>query len=111
MPVVAEINRNVPIRMNEGAGSLSILDLKSAKKYHLTSLDEFKEMIHSKAVTMVIFSDSYIHYFGKNSQQRDEVVREIKINYNLIKEFPINYLADSTSIHPLYIYRLPKTSL
>ncbi len=108
LPVVAEINRSVPIRMNEGAGSLSILDTQSAQKYHLTSLEEFKDMIHNKRIAMIIYNDSYTHYFGRTELQRLEILNEIKKNYSLIKEFSESNLSDGARTKSLYLYSLSK---
>jgi membrane protein CcdC involved in cytochrome C biogenesis len=108
IPAVAEINREVPLYFNEGPGSISLLDTKSANQHFMTSLPQLHEIIDEKKVPMIVFSDSFVHYFGRNENDRQEMLALIRKNYVLIKEFPNYHLADGSKARTLYIYSLPK---
>lgn len=107
LPAVTELNRNIPKDLNEGAGSISIMDEKSSYKYHLTNIAMFQRMIKEKKVTLIIFPTTARYYFGVNESERNETIKLIQANYSLTQSFPEFNKIDGSKAEALDIYRLP----
>ena len=105
LPAVANINRQVPLNMNEGQGSLTIRDDLFAAKFHLTTIPQLQKMISKKQTKLIVFTDTFIYYFGQNENERQETLKLIKENYSLVKEFPEFKLVDGSNAQSLMIYK------
>ena len=106
MPVVAAINRNVPLTMNEGPGSISIIDSYQSEKWHLTSHEMLKNMIANKQIKFIILINKSKYYFGKNDFERNEIMNVILENYKLFKIFDEFGQMTGPNSETLYIYSI-----
>src|SRR3990167_170261 len=80
LPAVANIDRKTPLVLNEGQGSITILDDNFARKFHLTSRGMLHELISTRRVKLIVFTDTFIYYFGVNDQERQETLKLINQN-------------------------------
>ena len=106
MPVVAAINRNVPLTMNEGPGSISIIDSYQSEKWHLTSHEMLKNIIANKQIKFIILINKSKYYFGKNDFERNEIMNVILENYKLFKIFDEFGQMTGPNSETLYIYSI-----
>ena len=105
LPAVANIDRKTPLVLNEGQGSITILDDNFARKFHLTSRGMLHELISTRRVKLIVFTDTFIYYFGVNDQERQETLKLITQNYVLAKEFTDFKSIDGSKAKSLMIYK------
>ncbi len=109
LPVVAQIDRQVPLTMNEGPASISILSDSEAEKWHLTTINQLQNMIRQKSVKLIVLTDNSSYYFGGNDNEKNNTIDLIKKNYRLIQQFPHISDANGTKANFLSVYsRLPE---
>jgi len=106
LPAVANIDRKTPLALNEGQGSLTVLDDGFARKFHLTSISMLRNLIIARQVKLIVFTDTFIYYFGETDPERQKTLELIKQNYVLTKEFPDFKFIDGSKANSLMIYKV-----
>ncbi len=107
LPAITELPLQTPLFLNEGPGSLSVLDENIASKYHLTSLPAFRDYIASEKAKLLIFPSTSVYFFGKDDTERNQTQEVIFKHYELVKEFNELSLIDGSKAS-LRIFRLPQ---
>ena len=105
LPAIANTSRKVPINLNEGPGSISIQDTTFSQKFHLTNINMLQDYIATKKAKLIVFTDTFVYYFGANMEERQRTLKTINEYYKLVKEFPEFHLIDGSKAKSLVIYR------
>jgi hypothetical protein len=104
LPAIVGLDRRIPIDLNEGEGSLSVLSDSDSKKYHLTNIPMLMTYISSKKAEALVFTNVSTRFFGINNQQKNQVIEVINQNYYLSREFDNFSSIGNPRVKKLFIY-------
>ncbi len=103
-PSVAQINRTLPININEGEVSVSILPQKESEKFHLANQQMLKNYISSQTAEGIVITSKSSKSFGITADLQKEVMDEIEKYYFLEKTFDNFSQIGNPRVPYLYFY-------
>jgi hypothetical protein len=106
-PAVAQLNRKIPLGLNEGEVSISILSDADSEKYHLTSTQMLKNYIAGEKAAAIVFNNFAPRSFAVSPADREAVLETLQDHYYLAKTFDNFGSIGNPRVKFLYVY-LPK---
>lgn len=106
-PAVVELDRKLPVGINEGDFSISFLSNEIAQKYHLVNNELLINYIASQKAEAIIFTNRSSRSFGLTESEKQAVVDTINKYYYLDRTFDNFSQVANPKLTELYIY-LPR---
>ena len=104
LPAVTELNREVPMNLNQGEVSISLLSDEESNRYHLANTSMLRAYIRSKKAEAIVFNNRTPNSFAITTSDRELVLKDLQENYFLDKEFNNFHMIGNPKVTTLYIY-------